>query len=157
MSSNRERDVALLILRSIIQDCEDALTNWVESKAQVRPRLSQRGARPRRTGGRASRVRQPINLAGQDRPLHDDQSWVPADEHERTTNNNVALNQEEDEYEDITDDEAADSPRHPPRHNGSRNSRRSVDDHIERTGSFNNGVITENGHARRGGGLIAED
>jgi hypothetical protein len=153
VSLYRKRDVALLILRSIIQDCEDALTNWVESKAQVRPRLSQRGARPRRTGGRASRVRQPINLAGQDRPLHDDQSWVPADEHERTANNNVALNQEEDEYEDLTDDEAV----VPPRHTGSRSSRRSAENYIERTGSLNNGVVTENGRARRGGGLIAED
>lgn len=74
------------------------MTNWVESKAQVRPRLSVRGARPRRTGGRASRSRQGVSLADQDRPMSNEEGWVPADEHERTRGH-------DDEYEDITDDE----------------------------------------------------
>lgn len=124
-------------LFSIIQDCEDALTNWVESRAQIRSRLSQRGARTRRTGGRASRVRH--NLADQDRPLQDQRgSWVPADEHERkTTRNTVALNHnDDDEYEDISDDEASGRSQHQNqqvRDGNSDNSRRTLED--DRSGS----------------------
>jgi hypothetical protein len=107
----------------------------------VRSRLSQRGAPPRRTGGRASRVRKPINL--EDRPLSDDDGWVPADEHERktTTHDNTAMAHPDDEYEDITDDE-----RH---HTQNRN----LD---ERTESARNGTQHEN-RSRAGEGLVADD
>ena len=102
VSGNSSHLLAVLA-HGIKLDCEDALTNWVESRAQVRSRLSQRGSRQRRTGGRASRVRH--NLADQDRPLQDERGWVPANEHERKSNT-VALNRDdEDDYEDITDDE----------------------------------------------------
>lgn len=133
--------------KSIIQDCEDSLTNWVESKAQIRPRLSVRGSRPRRTHGRASRVRQPVNLSDQDRPMHD-QGWVPADEHERTRGtNDVTLNRhhDDDEYEDITDDEGV-GQRHTSR------TRRSLED--ERT-SLKNGTTEDRG--RENGRLVADD
>lgn len=89
---------------SIIQDCEDALTNWVEAKAAVRSRLSVRGSRQRRTHGRGTRVGtgEGVNLADQDRPLQRGSGeWVPADEHHR----HRAQREEDDEYEDITDGE----------------------------------------------------
>lgn len=89
---------------SIIQDCEDALTNWVEAKAAVRSRLSIRGSRQRRTHGRGTRVGngEGISLADQDRPLlRGSGEWVPADEHGR----HRARREEDDEYEDITDGE----------------------------------------------------
>jgi len=56
--------------KSIIQDCEDALTNWTVEGASVRPRRSVKGREPRRTGGRARRV-----------ALND--GWVSAGEHEQ--------------------------------------------------------------------------
>ncbi|KAI5805034.1 Eisosome component PIL1-domain-containing protein [Geopyxis carbonaria] len=133
--------------KSIIQDCEDSLTNWVESKAQIRPRLSVRGTRPRRTHGRASRVRQPVNLSDQDRPMHD-QGWVPADEHERTRgSNDITLNRhpDDDEYEDISDDEGVGQGR-PSR------TRRSMED--ERI-SQKNGTMEDRG--RENGRLVADD
>jgi len=135
---------ALLTIGSIIQDCEDSLTNWVESRAMIRPRLSQRGVRPRRTGGRASRVRQPINLSDQDRPLHDDDGWVPADEHERkmTGRSSIILNRDDDDdYEDITDDE-----RHVPR------TRRSLDDERH----YKNGAADSRGR-RETDNLVADE
>ncbi|KAA8913759.1 Eisosome component PIL1-domain-containing protein, partial [Sphaerosporella brunnea] len=94
--------------KSIIQDCEDALTDWTESRSMVRPRLSKRGVRARRTGGRATRVRKPVGL--EDRPVSDEEGWVPAETHERTNGHpGIALNQahhhHEDEYEDVTEDE----------------------------------------------------
>lgn len=130
--------------KSIIQDCEDSLTNWVESRAMIRPRLSQRGVRPRRTGGRASRVRQPINLSDQDRPLHDDDGWVPADEHERKTTgrSSIVLNRDDDDdYEDITDDE-----RHVLR------TRRSLDDERH----YKNGAADSRGR-READNLVADE
>jgi len=135
---------ALLTIGSIIQDCEDSLTNWVESRAMIRPRLSQRGVRPRRTGGRASRVRQPINLSDQDRPLHDDDGWVPADEHERKMagRSSIILNRDDDDdYEDITDDE-----RHVPR------TRRSLDDERH----YKNGAADSRGR-RETDNLVADE
>lgn len=132
--------------KSIIQDCEDSLTNWVESKAQIRARLSQRGARPRRTGGRASRVRHPVNLSDQDRPL-DDQGWVPADEH-RERKHTSTLNHDDDEYEDITEDEAM-------HHHNARMSRHSLEDDRDRLESVRNGAT--HSRNRRGEVLAAND
>ncbi|KAI5802272.1 Eisosome component PIL1-domain-containing protein [Pyronema domesticum] len=140
--------------KNIIQDCEDALTNWTESRAVIRPRLSVRGSRPRRTHGRASRTRQPISLSDQDRPLHDDHhGWVPAEEHERKSgrnHNHVALNRDDDEYEDISDDEPSGGSR---RHSAG-GSRRSVED--ER-GSLRNGHPVESSRGRRSQELVTED
>ncbi|TGZ84157.1 putative cell wall integrity signaling protein Lsp1 [Ascodesmis nigricans] len=131
--------------KSIIQDCEDALTNWVESRAAVRSRLSVRGSRPRRTGGRASRARQPVNLSDQDRPMHDE-GWVPADEHERQ---GVTLNRGDDEYEDVTDDEGHAQPAQP--------HRRSVDSRTrEASGSQREPVSTET-RGREGERLVAAE
>lgn len=91
------------LLYSIIQDCEDALTNWVEAKAAVRSRLSQRGSRPHRTHGRVTRAGagEGVSLADQDRPMQRGSSeWVPADEHHHRNHR-----ENDDDYEDITDDE----------------------------------------------------
>jgi len=58
--------------KSIIQDCEDALTNWTIDSAQVRPSVSVKGREPvRRTGGRARRS---VTL---------NDGWVSAGEHEQ--------------------------------------------------------------------------
>ncbi|KAH0610232.1 uncharacterized protein H6S33_011759 [Morchella sextelata] len=89
--------------KGIIQDCEDALTNWVEAKAAVRSRLSQRGSRPRRTHGRGTRAGagEGVSLADQDRPMQRGSGeWVPADEHHHRNHR-----ENDDDYEDITDDE----------------------------------------------------
>lgn len=56
--------------KAIIQDCEDALTNWVSSSAAVRSNLSTRS----RTLSQRRRNRH----ADQEKE-HD--SWVPADQH----------------------------------------------------------------------------
>lgn len=64
--------------KAIIQDCEDALTNWVTSRAAVRSNLSTRSrtlSQRRRTKTRADGV----DLAGPDH--QDRESWVPADQH----------------------------------------------------------------------------
>ena len=62
-------------LHSIIQDCEDALTNWVEQNAVVSSKLSTRARtlsqrRKARTQGEA------VDLSGQDNT-----GWVPASQH----------------------------------------------------------------------------
>lgn len=95
---------------SIIQDCEDALTNWVEAKAAVRSRLSQRGSRPRRTHGRGTRAGagEGVSLADQDRPMQRGSGeWVPADEHHHRNHR-----ENDDDYEDIADDENGHHHRH---------------------------------------------
>ena len=68
------------MLRSIIQDCEDALTNWVQQNAAVKPQLS---ARARNLSQRRHRKREAgRDLSGQDQPLKGDRdSWVNAGEH----------------------------------------------------------------------------
>lgn len=64
--------------KAIIQDCEDALTNWVSSKAVVKSDLSTRShTLSQRQRENASR---PVDLSGQDQPMNRD-SWVPADQH----------------------------------------------------------------------------
>lgn len=66
--------------KAIIQDCEDALTNWVSSKAVVKSDLSTRSRtlsqRQRENAARA------VDLSGQDQPMKGDRdSWLPADQH----------------------------------------------------------------------------
>lgn len=66
--------------KAIIQDCEDALTNWVPQNAAVRSNLSQRA---RTLSQRRHAKGEGVDLAGQDRPLKGDRdSWVNADQHE---------------------------------------------------------------------------
>jgi hypothetical protein len=68
--------------KAYIQDCEDALTNWVEQNASVSSKLSTRS----RTLSQRRRNRQhgePVDLSGQDQPLDSRESglWIPASEH----------------------------------------------------------------------------
>lgn len=79
--------------KAIIQDCEDALTNWVPQNAAVSSNLSQRA---RTLSQRRKAKLEGHDLADQDRPLQTDRdSWVNAGEHR--------------DYED--DDEEAESAR----------------------------------------------
>jgi len=72
-------------MSSIIQDCEDALTNWVEQNAAVKSSLSTRARtlsqrrKSRHTGG-------PVDLAHQDAPMEGNREsglWVPASAHQQ--------------------------------------------------------------------------
>jgi len=90
--------------KSIIQDCEQALINWVPQRAAVKSRLSQRSRS--RSARRAARIRgEGVSLAHQDRPLTNGSGtgWVPADEHNRTRNGHQL--DDDDQYEDVNDDD----------------------------------------------------
>ena len=65
--------------KAIIQDCEDALTNWVEQNAAVKSKLSTRARtlsqrRAQRNNGEG------VDLSSQDQNM-DRESWLPASEH----------------------------------------------------------------------------
>ncbi|KAH7402602.1 Eisosome component PIL1-domain-containing protein [Pyrenochaeta sp. MPI-SDFR-AT-0127] len=69
--------------KAIIQDCEDALTNWVSQNASVSSKLSQRSrtlSQRRRNRNRGDGV----DLSGQDQALDNRESglWIPAAEHQ---------------------------------------------------------------------------
>lgn len=83
--------------KAIIQDCEDALTNWVEQNAAVKSKLSTRARTLSQR--RANRNRgEGLDLTDQDQQM-DRESWVPAAQHHG-------------EYEDDEDEnEAADRGR----------------------------------------------
>ena len=70
--------------KAIIQDCEEALTNWVSSKAGVKSSLSTRARTlsQRHQENVAKSHGEGVDLSGQDQPLKGDRdSWVPANEH----------------------------------------------------------------------------
>ncbi|KAI1926551.1 lipid-binding protein [Ophidiomyces ophidiicola] len=69
--------------KAIIQDCEEALTNWVASNAAVSSKLSTRARTlSHRRRDNIARSREGIDLASQDQPMSTDRdSWVPAQEH----------------------------------------------------------------------------
>jgi hypothetical protein len=69
--------------KSIIQDCEEALVNWVSSKAAVKPSLSTRSRTlSHRHRDNTSKSREEgIDLSCQDEPMKDRDSWVPAEQH----------------------------------------------------------------------------
>jgi len=94
--------------KAIIQDCEDALTNWVSQNAAVKSRLSTRARtlsqrRKARTGQNAG----PVDLSGQDSPMENRDSglWVPADQHRATYEDGEVEEDEEDEEEEGEDEE----------------------------------------------------
>ncbi|KAH7321263.1 Eisosome component PIL1-domain-containing protein [Stachybotrys elegans] len=66
--------------KAIIQDCEDALTNWVTSNAAVSSKLSTRSRTlsQRRRNNIRNRG-EGHDLSGQDAPLNDGSSWVARD------------------------------------------------------------------------------
>jgi len=71
--------------KAIIQDCEDALTNWVDSKAAVTAKLSTRARTlSQRRRNNIQRNAEGHDLSGQDAPLGGDRDsalWVPASAH----------------------------------------------------------------------------
>ncbi|GJC84975.1 sphingolipid long chain base-responsive protein LSP1 [Colletotrichum liriopes] len=83
--------------KAIIQDCEDALTNWVTSQAAVSSKLSTRARTlsTRRRNNIRARAEGGHDLSGQDMPLNDDSSWTPAH------NKETEYTDEDDEDDDI--------------------------------------------------------
>lgn len=80
---------------SIIQDCEDALTNWVSQNASVSSKLSTRSRTlSQRRRNQARHQGEGHDLSHQDQPLEDRESglWIPASEH----HNNGYEDEEED-------------------------------------------------------------
>jgi len=70
--------------KAIIQDCEDALTNWVSANAKVSSNLSTRARTlSQRRRKNIQRNAEGHDLSGQDAPLHerDGGMWVPASAH----------------------------------------------------------------------------
>ena len=67
--------------KAIIQDCEDALTNWVEQNAAVTSKLS---TRARTLSQRRRNNEQGVDLSGQDASMENRESgmWIPASEHQ---------------------------------------------------------------------------
>ena len=89
-------------MHSYIQDCEDALTNWVTANAAVTSQLSKRSRNlsQRRGQNRGQRNQgEGVDLASQDQPLKDRESglWVPAGAHREYQDDD----EEEDEEEEI--------------------------------------------------------
>lgn len=73
-----------LTATSIIQDCEDALTNWVSQNASVSSKLSQRSRTLSQRRRNQNRNRgEGVDLSGQDQPLDRESGlWIPANEHQ---------------------------------------------------------------------------
>ncbi|KAF2856831.1 hypothetical protein T440DRAFT_484930 [Plenodomus tracheiphilus IPT5] len=71
--------------KAIIQDCEDALTNWVSQNASVSSKLSQRSRTLSQRRRNQNRNRgEGVDLSGQDQELEGRESglWIPASEHQ---------------------------------------------------------------------------
>jgi len=71
--------------KAIVQDCEDALTNWVSQNAAVRSNLSTRARTlSQRRRNNIQRNADGHDLTGQDAPLKDRESglWIPASAHQ---------------------------------------------------------------------------
>ena len=64
--------------KAIIQDCEDALTNWVEQSAAVSSKLS---TRARTLSQRRKARTEGVDLAEQDTQGRESGLWVPAQQH----------------------------------------------------------------------------
>lgn len=88
------------ILSRIIQDCEDALTNWVTANAAVSSKLSTRAQNlsTRRKAGRGQHNQEGVDLSGQDQSMKDRESglWVPAGAHREFDDD-----EEEEEEEEV--------------------------------------------------------
>ena len=94
--------------KAIIQDCEDALTNWVQGNASVSSKLSTRARTlSQRRKNNAAKNREAgsgVDLASQDQPMryHGD-SWVPAGQHQ-SRHEEDGEEEEDDEEEEVADD-----------------------------------------------------
>ncbi|KAL1630740.1 lipid-binding protein [Diplodia seriata] len=85
--------------KAIIQDCEDALTNWVEQNASVKSSLSTRARTLSQRRHQRRQNGEGVDLSHQDQPMEGRESglWIPASEH--------AAHEYDDE-----DDEEEDAP-----------------------------------------------
>lgn len=96
--------------KAIIQDCENSLTNWVTQNAAVSAKLSTRSRTlsQRRRNNIKARTEggagQGHDLSGQDAPLNDRDSWVPANQHKEVAEDYDVSEEEEDDDEDEEDD-----------------------------------------------------
>lgn len=87
--------------KAIIQDCEDALTNWVTQNASVHSKLSVRARtlsqrrrkniQQRADGGAGH------DLSAQDAPINDGSSWVAAGQHKGAYDDEDEDEEEEDD------------------------------------------------------------
>lgn len=84
-------------MNSIIQDCEDALTNWVEQNASVKSSLSTRARTLSQRRHARRQNGEGVDLSHQDQPLEGRESglWIPASEHAAR-----------DEYDDEDEEDA---------------------------------------------------
>ena len=88
----------LILGYSIIQDCEDALTNWVTANAAVAPKLSTR-ARTLSQRRKSRNQGEGVDLSGQDSSMKDRESglWVPAGAHREYADDGEEEEEEEEE------------------------------------------------------------
>ncbi|KAI9891757.1 MAG: Eisosome core component [Vezdaea aestivalis] len=85
--------------KAIIQDCEDALTNWVTSNAAVSSKLS---VRARTLSQRRKRAQgEGVDLSHQDQSMKDRDSWVPASAHQAGHEDYEDDDDEEEEEEEV--------------------------------------------------------
>ncbi len=85
--------------KAIIQDCENALTNWVTANAAVSSKLSPHARTlSQRRRNNIQRNAEGHDLSGQDQPLNDRESglWVPASAHKGEEYDDEEEGEEED-------------------------------------------------------------
>lgn len=85
---------------SIIQDCEDALTNWVTANASVKPKLSTRARNLSQRRHQHRDQGEGVDLSGQDSSMKDNREsglWVPAGAHREYQNPDDDEEEEEEE------------------------------------------------------------
>jgi hypothetical protein len=90
--------------KAIIQDCEDALTNWVQGNAAVKSSLSTRSRTlsTRRKNAAKRNAEGGVDLSSQDQPLKSDRdSWVPAGQHGEYGRDEDEEEEEEEEEETV--------------------------------------------------------
>ena len=95
-----ELGVLLMRLSSIIQDCEDALTNWVSANAAVSSKLSTRARNLSQR--RKQRIQgEGVDLSGQDTNMQGENResglWVPAGAHREYAEGEEEEEEEEEE------------------------------------------------------------
>ncbi|KAI4140444.1 MAG: hypothetical protein L6R39_005794 [Caloplaca ligustica] len=86
--------------KAIIQDCEDALTNWVTANAAVKPKLSTRARNLSQRRHQRREQGEGVDLSGQDSSMKDRDSgglWVPAGAHREYQNPDDEEEEEEEE------------------------------------------------------------
>lgn len=91
--------------KAIIQDCEDALTNWVSQNAAVKSNLSSRARTLSQRRKARAKAEAGVDLSGQDQPMDRD-SWVNASDHRATYEDGEEEEEEDEEAEENVNGEA---------------------------------------------------